>query len=60
LTKILDFKAPGLPGDSTSELATEGKAMNPMYFDLGKAVDTVSCEVRITKSTGASVAIRTT
>lgn len=60
MTRILDFKAPGLPGYSTTELAMEGNAMNPTYFDLGKAVDTVSCEIRIAKSTVTYVATTTT
>lgn len=51
LTRILDFKAPGLPGYHKTELATEGSAVNPMYFDLGETVDTVPCGVRIAKST---------
>lgn len=34
--------------------------MNPMYFDLGEAFDTVSHEVGIVKSTETYVATRTT
>lgn len=34
--------------------------MNPVYFDLGEAFDTVSHEIRITKSTETYVATRTT
>lgn len=58
LTRILDFKAPGLPGYHTTELATEGSAVSPMYFDLGETVDTVPCGVGIAKSTETYVATR--
>lgn len=60
LSGILDCKAPGLPGYGTNELARERNAMNPMYFDLPEAFDTVSHEIRITKSTETYVATRTT
>lgn len=60
LSGILDCKAPGSPGSSTTELAREGNAMNSVYFDLPEAFDTVSHEIRITKSTETYVATRTT
>lgn len=47
-------------GYNTTDLARDGSVMNPIYFDLGEAFDTVSHEVRIVKSTATYVATRTT
>lgn len=60
MTRVLDYKASGLYGYNTTDLAREGSVMNPIYFDLGEAFDTVSHEVRIVKSTATYVATRTT